>query len=69
MLEPSEDDKVQFRQDFPCMLRNAPRLGAVSQFTQSPDRFTMIRPEVEVRVVSPPVHPLPWPAGGKLRRM
>jgi hypothetical protein len=47
--QPSEDDKAQFRRDLPCALRNAPRLGAVSQFQHSPDRFTMIRPEVEVQ--------------------
>lgn len=46
--QPSEDEKAQFRADYPCVLRNAPRLGAVSQFTQSPDKFTMVRPDVEV---------------------
>lgn len=46
--QPSEDEKAQFRADYPCVLRNAPRFGAVSQFTKSPDKFTMIRPEVEV---------------------
>jgi hypothetical protein len=47
--QPSEDDKAQFRRDLPYALRNAPRLGAVSQFPHSPDRFAMVRPEVEVR--------------------
>lgn len=49
MPQPSEDEKAQFRADFPCALRNAPRLGAVSQFPHSPGRFTIVRPEVEVR--------------------
>lgn len=52
MPQPSEDDKAQFRQDLPCALHSAPRLGAVSQFPHSPGRFTMIRPEVEVRSAS-----------------
>lgn len=41
--------QIQWAADFPAALRDAPRLGAVSQFAHPLHTFTQMRPEVEVR--------------------
>ncbi len=41
--------QAQWAADYPAALKDAPRLGAVSQFPHSLERFRMMRPEVEVR--------------------